>query len=102
MAAAPADLSRGAPPIGDVGSRPIDSLKMEARGEAATPEERIHKLSLGIRARGFITPILVDRLGVVLAGQGRVEAAKAMGLSEVPCVAVEAMSEDDRHAFHLD
>lgn len=47
---------------------------------------QINKLRSSLREFGFINPVIIDRDYNVIAGHGRIEAAKAEGISEVPCV----------------
>ena len=55
--------------------------------------EQITKLRSSLREFGFINPVLIDREFNVLAGHGRIAAAKEEGINEVPCVFVEHLSE---------
>ena len=50
---------------------------------------------------GFINPVLIDRKYNVLAGHGRIAAAKEEGITEVPCVFVEHLSEAQKKAYIL-
>ncbi len=44
-------------------------------------------------------PILIDETGTILAGHGRVEAAKSLNLAEVPCLRIETMSPAEKRAY---
>ena len=46
-------------------------------------------------------PILIDNANTILAGHGRVEAAKLLGMSEVPCVRLEHMTPEQKRAYVL-
>src|SRR5688500_14048802 len=72
-----------------------------ARREGAYPEDLLNQLRSSIEARGFTPPVLIDVTGMVLAGSGRVAAAQSLGLSEVPCLAIEEMSEAEKHAYFV-
>ena len=50
---------------------------------------------------GFTNPILIDASNTILAGHGRVEAARLLGLAEVPCVRLEHMSAEEKRAYVL-
>jgi DNA modification methylase len=52
-----------------------------------------------IRRFGFIVPILVDARNTVVAGHGRLEAAKSLGLKKIPVVKIEHLNETQLHAF---
>ena len=63
--------------------------------------EQITKLRLSLREFGFVNPVLIDRQFNVLAGHGRIAAAKEEGIKEVPCVFVEHLSEAQKKAYIL-
>lgn len=63
--------------------------------------EQINKLRASLRRFGFVNPVLVDKDLTILAGHGRVEAAKAERLEKVPCVFIEHLSEADKRAYIL-
>jgi DNA modification methylase len=52
-----------------------------------------------IRAFGFINPILIDSRNMIIAGHGRVEAAKFLGIDQVPTVRLEGLTEDQIRAY---
>lgn len=61
--------------------------------------EQIAKLRSSLREFGFVNPVLIDREFNVLAGHGRIAAAKEEGIKEVPCVFVEHLSEAQKKAY---
>ncbi len=63
--------------------------------------EQITKLRSSLREFGFINPVLIDREYNVLAGHGRIAAAKEEGIKEVPCVFVEHLTEAQKKAYIL-
>ena len=63
--------------------------------------EQITKLRSSLREFGFVNPVLIDREFNVLAGHGRLTAAKEEGIKEVPCVFVEHLSEAQKKAYIL-
>ena len=63
--------------------------------------EQITKLRSSLREFGFINPVLIDREFNVLAGHGRIAAAKEEGINEVPCVFVEHLSEAQKKGYIL-
>ena len=54
-----------------------------------------------IRTFGFTNPVLIDEDNMILAGHGRVEAAKLLGMETVPCVRLDHMSEAQKRAYLL-
>ena len=63
--------------------------------------EQILKLRSSLREFGFVNPIIVDRDFNVIAGHGRLMAAKEEGINEVPCVFVDHLSESQKKAYIL-
>lgn len=63
--------------------------------------EQINKLRSSLREFGFINPVIIDRGFNVIAGHGRIEAAKAEGISEVPCVFADHLTEAQKKAYIL-
>lgn len=61
--------------------------------------EQITKLRSSLREFGFINPILVDKDYNILAGHGRLAAAKEEGLAKIPCVFVEHLTEAQKKAY---
>ncbi len=61
--------------------------------------EQITKLRSSLREFGFINPILVDKDYNILAGHGRLAAAKEEGLSKIPCVFVEHLTDAQKKAY---
>lgn len=62
-------------------------------------EEQVIKLCSSIKEFGFISPVVIDRDGGILAGHGRVLAAKKLGLEDVPCVIEEHLSDAQKKAY---
>lgn len=62
-------------------------------------KEQITKLRSSLREFGFINPILIDKDKNIIAGHGRVLAAKEEGLTEIPCVLVEHLTETQKKAY---
>lgn len=63
--------------------------------------EQINKLRSSLREFGFINPVIIDRDFNVIAGHGRIEAAKAEGIPEVPCVFADYLTEAQKKAYIL-
>lgn len=64
-------------------------------------DEQIKKIQSSIREFGFVNPVLIDKNYGIIAGHGRVEAAKREGMTEVPCVWVEHLTEAQKKAYIL-
>lgn len=63
--------------------------------------EQINKLRASLREFGFINPVIIDREFNVIAGHGRIAAAKAEGIEEVPCVFADHLTEAQKKAYIL-
>lgn len=75
------------------------ALKPWARNARTHSKKQLRQIAESIRTFGFTNPVLIDRSGTILAGHGRVEAAKLIGLATVPCVRLEHMTEDQKRAY---
>ena len=80
---------------------PIDKLVPYANNARTHSPEQIMKLRSSLREFGFVNPVIVDREYNIIAGHGRVEAAKAEGYKEVPCVFADEMTEAQKKAYIL-
>lgn len=72
--------------------RPIETLRLDPKNPRVHPAEQLEKLARSIEAFGFNNPVLVDRDLNVIAGHGRLAAAKLLKLSTVPTIALESLS----------
>lgn len=61
--------------------------------------DQIQRIAGSILEFGFTAPVLIDDRGMILAGHGRVQAAKLAGLEEVPTVTLEGLSEYQKKAY---
>lgn len=79
----------------------IDKLIPYARNARTHSKEQILQLRSSLREFGFVNPVIVDKDLNIIAGHGRVLAAKAEGLAEVPCVFAEHLSDAQKKAYIL-
>lgn len=79
----------------------LAELKPYERNAKLHPEEQIQKIAKSIEEFGFVNPVLIDENKNVIAGHGRIEAAKRIGLEKVPCVYVEGLTDEQRRAYIL-
>lgn len=80
---------------------PIEKLVPYVNNARTHSKEQITKLRSSLREFGFINPVIIDGDCGIIAGHGRVEAAKAEGFTEVPCVPVEHLTEAQKKAYIL-
>lgn len=81
--------------------KPTDSLIPDPRNARTHPKRQIGQIAASIRAFGFTNPILADPEGNLIAGHGRLRAAKEMGLLEVPVIELGGLSEAQKKALRL-
>lgn len=81
--------------------RPVSALVPYARNARVHGEAQILQLRASIREFGFVAPCLIDGQDNLIAGHGRLLAALAEGIEEVPCVLVEHLTETQRKAYIL-
>ena len=79
----------------------IDRLVPYARNARTHSKEQVLQLRASLREFGFVNPIICDRDYNIIAGHGRVLAAKAEGMTEVPCVFVEHLTDAQKKAYIL-
>ncbi len=79
----------------------IDKLIPYANNARTHSDDQIKKIQASLREFGFVNPVLIDKDCGIIAGHGRVEAAKREGITEVPCVWVEHLTEAQKKAYIL-
>ena len=77
------------------------SLSSDPRNARTHPKRQIEQIVASIRAFSFTNPILADPDGVIIAGHGRLRAAKEMGLEQVPVIELVGLSEPEKKALRL-
>ncbi len=77
----------------------IDKLVPYINNARTHSPEQISKLRSSLREFGFINPVIIDKDFNIIAGHGRVLAAKAEGINEVPCVLVDYLTEVQKKAY---
>jgi DNA modification methylase len=77
----------------------IGELTNNARNSRTHSKRQIRQIADSIKAFGFTNPVLLDRSNTIIAGHGRVAAAKLLGLSEVPTIRLENLSADQVRAY---
>jgi len=77
----------------------IDKLVPYARNARTHSKEQILQLRASLREFGFVNPVIVDKDLNIIAGHGRVMAAKEEGITEIPCVFAEHLTEAQKRAY---
>src|SRR5579884_3999381 len=80
---------------------PIDKLIPYARNPRTHSDEQVARIAASIVEFGWTSPILVDTNAGILAGHGRLLAARKLGLKEAPVVVLDHLSETQKRAYIL-
>lgn len=81
--------------------RPVDALIPYARNARTHSDEQIAKIAASIAEFGFTNPILVDGANGIIAGHGRLAAARKLGLTEVPVIELAHLTPAQKRAYIL-
>ena len=81
--------------------RPVTTLTPYTGNARTHSRRQIKQIADSITRFGFTNPVLIDDAGEIIAGHGRVAAAKLLGLSEVPTIALWHLSPEERRAYVL-
>jgi DNA modification methylase len=79
--------------------QPIDALLPYARNSRTHSDEQIEQIVASMREFGWTNPVLVGDDGVIIAGHARVLAARQLGMTEVPTIVLDHLSETQRRAL---
>jgi hypothetical protein len=93
------DLSNS-PPL-SVSYRPVGSLLPDKHNARTHPKLQLEQIAASIHAFGFTNPILIDPAGTIIAGHGRLLAAKSLGMTQVPTIALPHLAEAEKRALRL-
>ncbi len=75
------------------------ALQPRATNPRTHSKKQIRQIAKSIEAFGFNNPVLIDRGGGIVAGHGHVEAAKLLGIEQVPTIGLEDMTEAEIRAY---
>lgn len=82
----------------------IESIKLDklipyARNSRTHSDQQVAQVAASIREFGFTNPVLIDSEDGIIAGHGRVMAARKLGLAEVPCIRLGHLTETQKRAY---
>lgn len=77
----------------------IETLIPYAKNSRTHSDAQVAQIAGSIREFGFTNPVLVDAESGIIAGHGRVLAARKLGLTEVPCIRLKHLTETQRRAY---
>ncbi|MGZ5875860.1 MAG: site-specific DNA-methyltransferase [Bradyrhizobium sp.] len=79
----------------------MGDLIPDPRNARTHPKRQIDQIRASIEAFGFTNPVLADREGHIIAGHGRLQAARAMGLAELPVITLTGLSETQKRTLRI-
>ena len=80
-------------------SVPVSDLKEYEKNSRTHSDEQVAKIAASVEEFGFTNPILIDESNGVIAGHGRLQAAKRINMGEVPCIRLAHLSESQKRAY---
>src|SRR5512144_2306971 len=78
---------------------PIERLVPYARNARTHSDEQVAQIAASIAEFGFNAPLLVDSQAGIIAGHGRLLAARKLGLAEVPVIVLDHLSDAQKRAY---
>lgn len=79
----------------------VEELKAYARNARTHSEEQIEQVIQSIQEFGFTNPVLIDEENELIAGHGRTEAAKRMGMTDVPAIRLIGLRDEQKRALRI-
>jgi ParB/Sulfiredoxin domain/DNA methylase len=89
------------PPMPNIEMRPVSALKPYSQNARRHSRRQVRQIADSIRQFGFTNPVLVSDEGEIIAGHGRVMAAKELGLDRVPTLKLSHLTPEERRAYVL-
>ncbi|MGL4562709.1 MAG: site-specific DNA-methyltransferase [Brevinema sp.] len=79
----------------------IGDLKPYSRNARTHSPKQVEEIARSIKVFGFTNPVLIDQNNMIIAGHGRVMAAKELGMEEVPTLCIDYLSDAEKRAYIL-
>ena len=86
-------------PADNVEKRSVESLIPYAKNSRTHSDEQIAQIAASIKEWGWTTPILIDTDGQIIAGHGRLMAARKLGFEEVPVMVADGWTDNQKRAY---
>lgn len=80
-------------------TRKVDALIPYARNSRTHSDEQVAQIAASVREFGWTNPVLIDGENGIIAGHGRVLAARKLGMDEVPCIELAGLTDTQRRAY---
>lgn len=77
----------------------VNNLIPYANNSRTHSDEQVNQVASSIKEFGFTNPVLIDEQGGIIAGHGRVMAAKKLGIDSVPCIELKGLTEAQKKAY---
>jgi len=81
--------------------RPLASLQFDPQNPRLHNSRQIRQIARSIETFGFVVPVLIDARGQLIAGHGRVLAARHLGMTQVPTIMIEHLTEAQTRTFMI-
>ena len=82
-------------------SLPVDQIKSNTKNARTHSKKQVRQIATSISELGFGAPILVDEQSVLIAGHGRLEAARSLGMTSIPSIILGGLSDAKKRALML-
>ena len=79
----------------------IEKIRPYENNAKVHPQGQVDRLAKSMQEFGFVSPCLIDKENNLIAGHGRLMAAKQIGMEKIPCVYVEGLTEAQKKAYIL-
>jgi DNA modification methylase len=77
----------------------IEKLIPYAKNSRTHSDAQVAQIAASIKEFGFVNPVLIDEQDGIIAGHGRIMAARKLGIQEVPCIRLEHLTENQKRAY---
>src|SRR6266478_8958861 len=81
--------------------RPLASLRFDPQNPRLHNKKQVRQIARSVETFGFNVPVLIDAQGKLIAGHGRVLAAQLLGITQVPTIMLEHLTEAQIRAFMI-
>lgn len=76
-------------------------LKLYERNAMNHSDDQVSQLAASITAFGWTNPVLIDEAGEIIAGHGRLAAAKLLGIDDIPTITLAGLTDEQKRAYRL-
>lgn len=85
----------------EIVERDIESLIPYVNNTRTHSDEQVAQICASVREYGWTNPVLIDEEGTIIAGHGRVLAAKRLGMGKVPCIVLPGLTKAQKKAYSI-